>query len=208
MQRVTGGRRLAAKSWGWLELTGRPQPMVIAAANYPTTLGHRMRDQQLDLEVGRRVHRLVGLAIERGLGPRDLVSLAAEVFSAWPTTKALAPSARLRCVTAAATYLGRCRPVGFEFAGAEVTLEHAIADLVWRRGREVLIDELKTGTAAPNDAFVRDQVTRLFAGGVARWGGRFVGVRVLPLGAVRRAWLMAPDGSIEVPIGTGRLAVR
>lgn len=212
MQRVTTGRRLAAKSWGWLDAhcgrrQNRDQPEGSAPARRIATLDGQMRDQQLDLEVGRRVHLLVGLAIERGLGARDLVPLAAEVFTTWPTTRALAPSARLRCVTTAATYLARCRPRGFQLVGIEEPLGLGVADLVWSKEHHILVDELKTGRAAPNDPGVHAQVARFVEGGRVRWGGRFVGVRVLPLVAVRSAWLMRGDGAIEVPIGAGQLEV-
>lgn len=219
MQRVTGGRRLAARSWTWLDglcerrdhharADDRPSTKVSAPAEQASTLIGRMRDQQLDLEVGRRVHLLVGLAIGRGLGPRDLPALAAEVFATWPTTKALAPSARLRCVTAAATYLARCMPLGFELVGVEEPLGQGVADLIWCKGYRIVVDEMKTGKAAPHDPSVSAQVLRLIEGGAARWGTRFVGVRVLPLAGVRNTWLQAADGSVHAPIGARTLAVR
>lgn len=211
MQRVTGGRRLAAKSWAWLEEQqprGAGVPTVGSAADgRRSTLRFQMRDQQLDLEVSRRVHLLVGLAIERGLGAQDLVALAAEMFTTWPTTKALAPSVRLRCVTAAATYLSRCRPVGFTLVGVDESLGRGVADLVWSKGHTLLVDELEIGNATPNDADLCDRVVRLVEGGRTRWDRRFVGVRVLPLAAVREAWFMASDGSVEAPIGSGTLEV-
>lgn len=213
MQRVTHGRRSAAASWAWLEapLSGRlptTETRVSAPATASPTLCGQMRDHQLDLEVGRRVHLLVGLALSRGLGSRDLIGVAAEVFTSWSTTQALAPSARLRCVTAAATYLRRCRPAGFDLVGVEEPIGAGVADLVWRKGASVLVDELKTGSATPNDQAVRDQVMRLVDGGVARWSKRFVGVRVLPLAAVRQAWLTRADRTVEAPIGAGPLEVR
>lgn len=165
-----------------------------------------MSDQPLDLEVGSRVHRLVGVALERGEGPGALPCIAAEIFTTWPTTRALAPSARLRCITAAATYIVRCLPVGFTLVGIEEPVGGGVADLVWSRGRSVLIDEMKTGRAAPTDRSVAEQVERLRSGGTERWPG-FVGVRVLPLECVRQAWLMTPNGTVNHPIRAGRLAV-
>lgn len=169
-----------------------------------------MRDQQLDLEVGRRAHRLVALALARGVGPGQMIDLAAEVFTTWPTTRAMAQSARLRCVTAAATYLGRCVPVGYQLVGVEEPLGGGVADLIWssRNGHRMLVDELKTGQPAPVDRDVATQVARLRRGGLDRWPGQFVGVRVVTLGAVRRSWLVRPDGTLESPIADRALEVR
>jgi hypothetical protein len=222
MYRASVGRRRGGAGWDPTRANASPgirvnsaeqastnaQLKVNAGARGTGTLVSLMRDQSLDCEVGRRVHKLVGLALERGEGPAALVSLSAEVFTSWPTTRALAPSARLKVVTAAAVYLGRCVPEGYELVGVEEPVGGGVADLLWRKrgGTRILIDEMKTGSSEPGDLAVSLQVERLFRGGVAQWGSRFAGVRVLPLGSVRRAWLKT-EGGIEQPIVTAGLEV-
>lgn len=181
---------------------------VTAPAPGSATVNSGMRDHVVDLEVGRRVHLLVGAALDRGASPGALIELCAELFSTWPTPRALAPSARLRCVTAAATYIGRCVPRGYGLVGVEEPLGHGIADLVWGKAGRLFVDELKSGSAEPADSAVRAQVGRLLVGGTAMWGTRFLGVRVVPLGCVRRAWIVTPAHVVRQPIDDADLEVR
>ena len=150
----------------------------------------------VERDVGTRVHRVIaGLARAH---PTDRPSPAV-VLSACcadldrdrvdERVRRRAVSQGLR--TATNVYVGLAWPPdGWVFAGAEVSLGGARADLVWEHtdGR-VLIDELKTGA---DDTAAR-QVARLLAAGRRRYGTALVGVRLVPLGAINRMRLVGAD---------------
>lgn len=152
----------------------------------------------MNREVGRRVHRVIGaLAGEQDVTPATIVATVAEMWRADPVGGTVASSARVRCSSSVAVYFDRFRPAPqWRLDGVEVRLDAAVADLVWRGPRSrVLIDEVKSG--ATDVAANADQLERLAAGGRARWPGRFVGVRLVPLGA--------PTRSAVVTLRRGRL---
>lgn len=90
-------------------------------------------------------------------------------------------------------------PAGWDLAGVEVRAPHCRFDLLWRNrfGGDVLADELKTGKAGDlvGGAALEHQLERERRDGVELYGERFLGVRLLVLGAPRRSLFLARDGS-------------
>lgn len=162
-------------------------------------------------EVGRRVHRVIAhLAVAGDAAtPDEILDVVREMWRRDPVGGSVASSARLRCSTAASVYLHRFMPQGWELVGHEVALDGAVADLVWRSAGAVLVDEVKTGEANLDQPKVADQVRRLAGGGAAMWGERFVGVRLVPLGAPRRSTVVTLDdagGLVPVPTPAGMVS--
>jgi hypothetical protein len=90
-------------------------------------------------------------------------------------------------------------PAEWNLLGTELRGPSCVFDLVWRNestGR-VLVDELKTGKAADliGGEQLDTQLDRQRADGVALYGERFEGIRLLILAAPRRSFLVAPDGA-------------
>lgn len=142
----------------------------------------------MDVDTGQRIHRIIG-ALATGAPTRDdLFAQADALWRAEPATTGVQQrSVWLRCVTASAVYFARCRPSGdWHLTGVEVDLGGAIADLVWSASGAVVIDEIKSGSATIASPAIADQVRRLAIGGRARFGRRFVGVRLVPLAAPAR----------------------
>jgi hypothetical protein len=142
--------------------------------------------------VGTLTHCLVGEALAwqaSGKGDPRVIIL--------PRSQALAKSARvgmrtracrIAIGTGAAVYLERFMlPDPWAFAGAEVELAPgAIADVVWSGPDGVVVDEIKTAdgrVAGRASAARRDQVDRLTASGISAYGERFLGVRLIFVGA-------------------------
>lgn len=153
---------------------------------------------------GQRVHRLIGaaLAAEAAGESFDVVAATRASFRSDPIGGGAVPALRVRCSSLVSSYLLCCRPPGWELAGVEVPLGVAVADLVWRRGDSVIVDEVKSG--APPLAEVASQLRRLADGAAVHWPG-FVGVRFVPLGDRRRVSMWALDGGrlVEVPMVEG-----
>jgi len=161
----------------------------------------------VEAEVGRRIHRVIAELVDRP-EPVDAATVMATVAALWrrdPVGGSVASSARLRCSTSVAVYFNRFLPdATWEFAGCEVRLGRAVADLVWRRPADgtVVVDELKSGAVDVTDRRVADQLGRLASGGRARWAGRFAGVRLVPLGSPARTAMLDGYGrNVPVPAG-------
>lgn len=101
-----------------------------------------------------------------------------------------------------AEYLGgACRPRGpWRCLGAEYDTGAGRVDLAWQhsRTRAVFYDEIKTtlvARRAPEAAWL-EQARRYAHAGAVKHGTAFVGVRLLPLGSMGAAVLVAPDGDL------------
>lgn len=156
----------------------------------------------MNREIGRRVHRVIGtLATDEEVSAARIVEAVGEMWRSEPVGGTVAASARVRCSSSVAVYFDRFRPQGWRLEGVEVRLEGAVADLVWRGpGSQVLIDEVKSGVANLGDAATTNQLRRLCSGGSARWGRRFAGVRLVPLGSPARSAVvrLRRGGLVEV----------
>lgn len=103
----------------------------------------------------------------------------------------------------AAEYLrGPARPrPPWQCLGVEYDTGHGPADLAWHNpdSQVVFYDEVKTtlvARRAPEDSWI-DQCRRYAEAGRTRFGDRFAGVRLLPLGSMNTATLVQPDGTME-----------
>jgi len=154
--------------------------------------------------VGSATHRVIASAIERcerGSPSQhfDLVwELAADAVLV-PAVSRRRPAARIAVAGHAAIYLERFLPSArWQFLGAEVDLGDGLrADLAFESEDGVIIDELKLADAravARGRARVEQQVTAYAAHGAELWGSRFLGVRLLYLGAPNRSLAIEPDG--------------
>lgn len=189
----------------------RPADVVTLGVGCNPQSREREWEARVHKEVGRRVHRVIAHLAAAGdaATPDEILDVVREMWRRDPVGGSVASSARLRCSTAASVYLHRFMPRGWELLGHEVVLEEAVADLVWCTPDAVVIDEVKTGEANLDQPKVADQARRLAAGGRARWGDRFVGVRLLPLGAPRRASVVTLDdagGLVPVPTPAGMVS--
>lgn len=102
-----------------------------------------------------------------------------------------------RVVTAAAVYFRLFMPaVGWTFDGSELRGPSARFDLVWRSADGMFVDEVKSGRVATRRdlAAVREQAGRETQAGAAAFGERFLGVRVVSLGAPRTSFFADRDG--------------
>lgn len=101
----------------------------------------------------------------------------------------------------AADYLrGAARPRSpWACVDAEAETDGGFVDLVWRQNSTglVFVDEIKT-TNTPRRLLDQDwltQTARYATAGESRWGDKFIGVRLVPLGSMHLAALMASDGT-------------
>ena len=164
-------------------------------------------EERVRREVGRRVHKVIGELVERPypIGSAEILDAVRGMWRDDPIGGSVASSARLRCSTAVAVYLSRFSPVGWQLDGVEVALGGAVADLVWVRDDERVIDEVKTGAMSITNPRVADQLFRLAVGGQDRWE-RFLCVRLVPLGSPARSVTVVADVSgrletVPAPVG-------
>ncbi len=111
----------------------------------------------------------------------------------------------------AATYLRRLAPTSWSLLGCEFDTGNGRVDLAWQHedGR-VFFDEVKTvnrPVAVLTPSWV-DQAARYARGGETRFGAQFVGVRLLPIGALHCSALVGGDGrsSVLTPTSADPLA--
>lgn len=167
--------------------------------------------------VGSAIHRVIG-----ELAPLAHVPLETLIETAWVLAGAAvadvrlgrrARAARLTIAGAAAVYVERfLPPASWRSLGTELELgEGRRGDLGWARGW-VLIDELKSAdavTAPRGNGPTLRQVVDYARLGRQRYGERFIGVRLIFLGAPNRSRLVTPDGLnvalADTPYSFGRL---
>lgn len=101
----------------------------------------------------------------------------------------------------AAEYLrGVARPrAPWDCVDTEADINGGVVDLVWQHRDTglVFIDEVKT-TQVPRarlDKAWLEQADRYAVAGTAKWGDRFLGVRLVPLGSMHLTTLVTPEGS-------------
>lgn len=172
--------------------------------------GRETFEMAVQKEAGSRVHLLIATAVEAG-GDLDMVVLTKAMWKLAPVGGTIRSGVRVSCASKASMYLSRIRPgADWELVGAEVPVGRGVADLVWRHtaSGDVFIEEIKSGGARIGDAKVTDQVIRLYAGGVDKWGSSFIGVRLVALTAPALTALYIHSGSRLVPVADARLAVR
>jgi hypothetical protein len=141
-----------------------------------------MWGDNLDREVGDRVHRLIAMLVTADDPFTAINSTTRQLLKERPVSGARLGSVRMRVGSAAGTYLRRFRPDA-ELVGVEEPLGAGVADLVWRHkpSGAFVVDEIKLGCGDTSGSGLIAQISRLIDGGSARWGAEFVGVRVVPL---------------------------
>ncbi len=114
--------------------------------------------------------------------------------------------ARVRVSLLVRQYLRVFLPRAAVFAGSEVPAGGGRADLLWAHPVGYFYDEVKTTTDPdPLSPATVEQVSRYAAAGRARFGPRFVGVRLVTLGRERDAAFMDPTGALT-PLSVSPLA--
>jgi hypothetical protein len=139
--------------------------------------------------------------ISRGASNAQIGRLVAEhLASAVPADRRLGSlqSARSRVAGMTSMYLQQVAPgPDTTFLGAEIAADTGRVDLAWDCPTlGVFFDELKTWRhALPTlDRDTVEQINRYRTFGLATFGPRFAGVRLLPLGALPQALWFTPDG--------------
>jgi len=170
--------------------------------------GTAATEETYGILVGQRAHRIAGLVLEEGLQAgrleraAQILTAARGVMHDQPTV----PRGRALLVDAAsvaAAYLLRfVPPPPWRFAGSEEPLGDGIADLIYEHSptRRWIVDELKTGMSRGLDVSVHDQVRRLLAGGVERWRGDFLGVRLCTVASPRASRLFLPSRATSIAL--------
>lgn len=172
--------------------------------------GRESYDMTVRKEAGTRVHLLIATAVAHD-GDLDMTELTKAMWKLAPVGGTIRSGVRVSCASKASMYLNRIRPgAGWELVGAEVPVGRGVADIVWRDAGtgDVFVEEIKSGAARIGDLKVTDQVTRLYVGGLERWGSSFVGVRLVSLTAPALTALWALSGTRLVQVDDARLAVR
>lgn len=152
--------------------------------------------------IGKAVHSVTGRLLSDGLPAataREILAyVASEPLLSMGGTYWLGARARVSCLTA--VYLRRLLPPHpWSYVDHQVPLSpRGDLDLVFEqtKTRMVRVDELKTGAPAwsERDA-LEEQIQRELAGGGARFGTRFAGLRVLYLAAPTQSFVVSPDGT-------------
>ena len=155
--------------------------------------------------IGRIVHLLVAESVNAGIYRvsaqelRDFIWLRTADLATSQSFGRAVRSARVAIAGHTAVYLRRfAPPFGWSLLGSEIDLGSAgRADLGWISPDDrILLDELKFagGIHVPvGDGPTRQQARRYAVAAVGRWGERFIGVRVVLLGAPRRSFFIRPD---------------
>jgi hypothetical protein len=151
--------------------------------------------------LGVAVHQVLASLFECG----DLTASPIELrrlIGCHPTlasaSAVLRRAAKQRLLTASSVYLRLFAPAAdWVFVGAEVSLGHRRADLVWRTPGGIVVDELKAGATGARYAWgdLDDQVEGLLAGAREAFGDEVRGVRAIVLAAPMRSYELMSDGS-------------
>lgn len=180
--------------------------------DFATTINER-----LSLIIGDRTHRVVGRILARGVPPtrtqRVMITLTTtqEVLAEHPVEHPRSRAASVEVSTLAATYLHRfLLDADWEFDDAEAALGSGRADLIFRNvaTEAWIVDEIKTSRGRGDETALRPQIDRYLAGGVERWGERFLGVRLCALAQPRLSRLYVPTSKrsvalIDTPLAGG-----
>lgn len=161
----------------------------------------------MNAEVGVRVHQVIAALMASGepVSGTTVLRAVRDLWAARPTGGTVASSARVRCSTSVGVYVARLAPQGWDLVGVEETVGAGVADLIWSRGGRFVIDEVKSGPVTVADTRVAAQLLRLAAGGAARWGDAFAGVRLAAIASPShtRVVTAAGDRLVEVDVPDG-----
>ena len=154
-------------------------------------------------QMGTAAHRLIAELLEVGVRePTPLFIL--EHVARHPVLQGRAvlyrQAAKQTLASALAVYFRYFAPAErWRLLGSEVAVGSCRFDLLFDVGGVIVADELKSGRLDGADAWqaLERQLERELCGGRERWGDAFGGVRVLVLGAPRRSFLAAPEGTRE-----------
>lgn len=163
---------------------------------------------QYDAKVGSFVHLVLGEVVEQclALDAAERARLVTETVTR--LTHGVAglgrgDKANARIATLAAQYLTHFLPtIDALFLGAEVTVRTGRVDLAWLQPSVgTWFDEIKTwrGVGKLIDDTTLRQVYKYLDHGVDAYGDDFLGVRLIPLGHLRSACLVRPNGA-QIPL--------
>lgn len=189
-------------------MTGAPRgDRHTAAAAARTRAVSPLNERDWSATVGRVTHRVVQDLVRVAptlsryqLGEEILERVRVQVREAGINRQ---PQARGRAVGMVVRYLtGFAAPAGWSVLGTELTVDGGRVDVAWAHedGR-VLFDEIK-GVRGQSYGLTTGQLTqasRHCAAGAARFGDRFVGVRVVMVMNTAHSVLVTPGGSM-VPL--------
>lgn len=159
--------------------------------------------------MGEAAHRVIGQLLAAGIDdptPEDILFFAArEPILEEPHIYRLA--GRQRLIASTAIYWRRFLPdrMAWRFVDFEVPVTGSSLDLVFQNpAGEVRSDELKTGgTPALSETKGLDkQLECQLAGGARKYRRRYLGARVVFLGAPHRSFFATCDG-LRTPLGAG-----
>lgn len=182
--------------------SNRRSTRVVECREEPAPLEEVDVANQRDQLIGQRVHALIAAHLRAGIVPesRQVWVATSRVFAQSPIPQN--HGARQRAACGVGVYFSMFFRSTWEFIGAEVSLGAGRVDLLWRTAADlVVIDEVKMAGASDHidDASTVAQIQRYSDAGLAEFGDRFAGVRLLPLGAPGRALWCAP-GAQRVPL--------
>jgi len=150
---------------------------------------------------GERVHLAVARLLEQGVrkpSAFQVVSLARDMVVAPGLAVIYRQTAIQRLATCTASYFRLfALDETWTYIGAEIAAGRCRFDFLFEHeDGQVLADELKAGRVADRGGrrLFDEQVARQLKAGAAKWGERFLGVRVLLLAAPRASFLARPDG--------------
>lgn len=178
---------------------GLPRPAALSE----TDQAEVREGRQFDSLIGSLTHRLIGtlVPLARGASNIEIGRLLTEhLASAVPADRRLGniQAARSRVAGMTSMYLQQVAPgPHIKFLGAEIAANTGRIDLAWECPTlGVFVDELKTWrhALATLDRETVQQIDRYRTFGSARFGPRFAGVRLLPLGALPQSLWITPDG--------------
>lgn len=178
---------------------GLPRPAALSE----TDAAEVREGRQFDSLIGSLTHRLIGTLVPLTRGASNIETgrlLAEHLADAVPADRRLGniQAARSRVAGMTSMYLQQIAPGRHvQFLGAEIAANTGRIDLAWECPTlGVFFDELKTWRhVLPTlDRDTVQQIDRYRTFGNARFGSRFAGVRLLPLGALPQALWITPDG--------------
>jgi hypothetical protein len=151
--------------------------------------------------LGVAVHQVLASLFECGdltASPIELRRLIGCHPALASATAVLRQAAKQRLLTASSVYLRLFAPAAdWLFVGAEVSLGHRRADLVWWTPGGIVVDELKAGAtgARYERGDLDDQIDGLLAGAREAFGDEVRGVRAIVLAAPMSSYELMSDGS-------------
>lgn len=207
---VVGSMSLTPEDRDKYLAAGLPLPIYTRRDMKATDPRSTIERFQYDAQVGSFVHLVLGEVVEQCLtldasGRARLVNeTVARNIDGVPGL-GRGDKAHSRIATLASQYLTHFLPPrDSTFVGAEVGFHDGRVDLAWyRRDLGTWFDEIKTwrGVGELIDDSTLRQVYKYLDHGIDAYGDDFLGVRLIPLGHLRNARLIRPDGA-HVPLAS------